>query len=81
MAWCDFAGICLFSDPPTPHLLQTKAYEYFQRAADMKQDGDSLFNAGHCLATGTGTKQDYRRYVSVISPARKDNEWLKHSDY
>lgn len=54
MAWSDFAGI---------YLLQTKAYEYFQRAADMKQDDDSLFNTGHCLAPGTGTKQDYRRYV------------------
>lgn len=29
----------------------------------MKQDADSLFNAGHCLATGTGTVQDLERCV------------------
>lgn len=45
---------------------QTKAFEYFERAASTKQDADSLFNAAHCLNTGTGTDQDLQRCVIAI---------------
>lgn len=44
---------------------QTKAFGFFERAANMKQDGDSLFNAAHCLARGIGTDQDVERFVSA----------------
>ena len=33
---------------------QTKGYEYFKRAADKGDAGDSLFNAAHCLYEGQG---------------------------
>eukprot|EP00903_Cladosiphon_okamuranus_P018770 g17268.t3 len=39
----------------------TKAYGYFERAANMQEDGDSLFNAAHCLTRGLGTDQDLER--------------------
>lgn len=45
-----------------PVSCQTKAYEYFRRAAEGGQDGDSLFNAGYCLAAGIGTKMDLARW-------------------
>jgi TPR repeat protein len=32
---------------------ETKAFYYFLAAAEMGNDGDSLFNAGHCLQHGT----------------------------
>ncbi|KAK7237551.1 hypothetical protein SO694_000990101 [Aureococcus anophagefferens] len=32
----------------------TKAFGYFSEAARLDADGDSNFNAAHCLATGTG---------------------------
>lgn len=46
---------------------QTRAYGYFERAAKFQQDGDSLFNAAHCLAHGIGTDQDLERCVSASS--------------
>lgn len=34
-------------------------------AADMRRDADSLFNAGYCHATGSGTPRDLNRRVSL----------------
>ncbi|CAM9421785.1 unnamed protein product [Choristocarpus tenellus] len=45
---------------------QAKAFEYFERAAGMKEDADSLFNAAHCLATGSGVEKDIQRAASLF---------------
>lgn len=42
----------------------TRAFEYFQTAADQGTDSDSLFNAGRCLQTGTGTVKNLTRAKS-----------------
>lgn len=36
----------------------TRAFEYFLRAANMQQDGDSYFNAAYCLEHGLGTDRN-----------------------
>ena len=38
----------------------TRAFGYFSEAARLDADGDSNFNAAHCLATGTGVARDGR---------------------
>lgn len=43
----------------------SKAFSYFERAAAMESDGDSLFNAGHCLEHGLGTDKDLARAASL----------------
>lgn len=70
---CNAASMCLLQsvdwhlDGLVPsHLFtsqQTKAYGYFEKAANMRQDADSLFNAAHCLAHGLGADQDLTRCV------------------
>jgi SEL1 protein len=37
---------------------RTKAYEYFVEAARQMQDGDSVYNVGHCLTTGQGVERN-----------------------
>ncbi|CAM9541042.1 unnamed protein product, partial [Hapterophycus canaliculatus] len=39
----------------------TKAYSYFEHAANLRQEADSLFNAAHCLVHGLGADQDLTR--------------------
>jgi TPR repeat protein len=36
----------------------TRAFELFDEAARMETDGDSLFNAAHCLQNGLGVRKD-----------------------
>ena len=39
-------------------LNQTKAFQYFLRAAQSGTDADSLFNAGYCLEQGIGVEKN-----------------------
>lgn len=45
----------------------TKAFEYFLAAASYETDGDSLFNAAHCLENGIGVEKDLTRAVQLYS--------------
>jgi len=46
-----------------------KAFGYFHEAATLGHDGDSMYNAGHCLANGFGTAQDHGQAVSWFEKA------------
>jgi SEL1 protein len=48
---------------------QTKAFEYFMAAAAYESDGDSLFNAAHCLENGIGVEKDVARAVQLYTVA------------
>ena len=48
---------------------KTKGFEYFSRAAKEGKDGDSLFNAAHCLYEGLGTDQDKSKAVQMFKRA------------
>ena len=47
----------------------TKAFGYFSEAARLDADGDSNFNAAHCLATGTGVARDGREAAVLYERA------------
>ena len=47
----------------------TRAYGYFAEAARLDADGDSNFNAAHCLATGTGVERDVRAAARLYERA------------
>ena len=47
----------------------TKALDYFLAAAAYETDGDSLFNAAHCLEHGIGGAVDVPRAVQLYSVA------------
>jgi TPR repeat protein len=47
----------------------TKAFGYFERAALIGSDGDSLFNAAHCLEHGHGTEKDLARAAGLYQQA------------
>ena len=51
---------------------QTKGYEYFKRAADKGDAGDSLFNAAHCLYEGQGVEQDVAAAIALFRRASQD---------
>lgn len=50
---------------------QTKAFEYFLTAASYETDGDSLFNAAHCLENGLGVEKDLSRAVQLYTVGAK----------
>jgi SEL1 protein len=50
---------------------ETKAFEYFQIAAQYETDGDSLFNAGYCCEHGVGTEKDLQRAIAYYVKAKK----------
>ncbi|RLN14110.1 hypothetical protein BBJ28_00017954 [Nothophytophthora sp. Chile5] len=45
------------------------ALEYFERAAANEEDGDSVFNAGYCHATGLGTAVNVTRAMQFYDVA------------
>ncbi|RLN90898.1 hypothetical protein BBJ28_00000329 [Nothophytophthora sp. Chile5] len=47
------------------------ALEYFERAAANEEDGDSVFNAGYCHATGLGTAVNVTRAMQFYDVAVK----------
>lgn len=49
---------------------QTKAFHYFNAAAEMETDADSLFNAGYCLQHGLGVPR-----LDLKAAARKYSAW------
>jgi TPR repeat protein len=48
---------------------QTLAFEYFVKAASKESDGDSLYNAGHCLENGLGTPPDLAAAATYYAKA------------
>jgi TPR repeat protein len=50
---------------------QTKAFEYFLAAAAYETDGDSVFNAAHCLENGIGVEKDMDRAVQLYTVGAK----------
>jgi TPR repeat protein len=50
---------------------QTKAFEYFLAAAGYETDGDSMFNAAHCLENGIGVEKDMDRAVQLYTVGAK----------
>lgn len=51
---------------------QTKGYEYFKRAADKGDAGDSLFNAAHCLYEGQGVEKDVPAAIALFKRAGQE---------
>ena len=52
---------------------RTKAFNLFLRAANAKKtDGDSLFNAGHCLWEGEGTERNRGRAIGFFQRAARE---------
>ena len=51
---------------------QTKGYEYFKRAADKGDAGDSLFNAAHCLYEGQGVEKDVPAAIALFRRAGQE---------
>ena len=52
---------------------KTRAYELFSRAAGVANtNGDSLFNAGHCLWEGLGVARDRAKAVSLFTRAAEE---------
>lgn len=51
----------------------TKAFEYFTRAAEAKEDGDSSFNAGMCLAEGLGVERNLTAALELFDYAAKSH--------
>ncbi|KAJ8600528.1 hypothetical protein CTAYLR_010710, partial [Chrysophaeum taylorii] len=49
----------------------SKAYLYFSEAARLEPDGDSLFNAAHCLHHGLGVSRDSDRAASFYEKAAR----------
>ncbi|KAL4177051.1 hypothetical protein KRP22_001987 [Phytophthora ramorum] len=47
------------------------ALEYFERAAANQEDGDSIFNAGYCHASGLGTKVNFSRAMDFYDAAAR----------
>lgn len=50
---------------------QTKAFEYFLRAASFEKDGDSVFNAAYCYDQGIGTEKNLERAVYFYTVGAK----------
>ncbi|KAE9295978.1 hypothetical protein PR003_g23866 [Phytophthora rubi] len=47
------------------------ALEYFERAAENQEDGDSVFNAGYCHAMGLGTNVNVSRAMEFYDVAAR----------
>ncbi|EGZ25679.1 hypothetical protein PHYSODRAFT_486347 [Phytophthora sojae] len=47
------------------------ALEYFERAAENQEDGDSVFNAGYCHAMGLGTEVNVTRAMEFYDVAAR----------
>ncbi|KAJ1458209.1 hypothetical protein M885DRAFT_95578 [Pelagophyceae sp. CCMP2097] len=50
----------------------TRAYAYFAAAAALGADGDSLFNAAHCLDHGKGVERDVEAAAKLYKRAASD---------
>ncbi|KDO21347.1 hypothetical protein SPRG_13663 [Saprolegnia parasitica CBS 223.65] len=50
---------------------QTKGLEYFEAAAQLQSDGDSLFNTGYCYLRGLGTDVNTTRALEYLTVAAR----------
>jgi TPR repeat protein len=68
-------GYAYFNGLMGVELNRTRAFEYFQRAAEqIPSSGDPLINAAHCLLHGAGTPKNLKRGYMYLVRAALDHE-------